>query len=110
VSHLTSDNHENVSTSAPPDSADTRSTAPDPAIPQSAVPDPDAPVSAGPVPAGPVPAGPGPASPRSASPDVEEGDVEEGGDSACWAHLVCPECGAMLDDPTHRKGCPATTT
>jgi hypothetical protein len=25
--------------------------------------------------------------------DVEE----EGGDAACWVHLVCPECGAVLD-------------
>lgn len=22
---------------------------------------------------------------------------ETGGDSACWAHLLCPECSAVLD-------------
>lgn len=30
--------------------------------------------------------------------------IPEGGDSACWAHLVCPECGAIETDG-HRKGC-----
>jgi hypothetical protein len=34
-----------------------------------------------------------------------EGSVFEGGDSACWAHLVCPECGAM-ESGGHREGCP----
>lgn len=38
-----------------------------------------------------------PAAPRQA----------EGGDPACWAHLVCPGCGAVLDAPgAHRPGCP----
>jgi len=23
------------------------------------------------------------------------GESAEGGEAACWAHLVCPECGAM---------------
>jgi hypothetical protein len=23
---------------------------------------------------------------------------EEGGDPVCWAHLVCPECGAIVSD------------
>ena len=29
---------------------------------------------------------------------------EEGGESACWAHLVCPDCGAM-ESEGHRPGC-----
>jgi len=24
---------------------------------------------------------------------------EEGGDAACWAHLVCPECGRLSAGP-----------
>jgi hypothetical protein len=29
----------------------------------------------------------------------DEADAEDppGGDSACWAHLVCPECGAIVE-------------
>ena len=30
----------------------------------------------------------------------------EGGDAACWAHLVCPECGAIATEG-HQPGCPA---
>ena len=33
--------------------------------------------------------------------------AEQGGDPACWAGLICPECGAMLDGGEHRAGCPA---
>ena len=31
---------------------------------------------------------------------------EDGGDPACWASLVCAECGAVVSEG-HRKGCPA---
>ena len=30
---------------------------------------------------------------------------DQGGDAACWANLVCPECGAM-ESEGHRPGCP----
>ncbi len=35
-------------------------------------------------------------------------DNDEGGDPACWASLVCGECGAVVSEG-HRKGCPAVT-
>jgi hypothetical protein len=36
----------------------------------------------------------------------EERYEERGGEAACWAHLVCPDCGAM-ESEGHRPGCPA---
>ncbi len=27
--------------------------------------------------------------------------VDEGGDPACWAHILCPEFGAVLEDGIH---------
>jgi tellurite resistance-related uncharacterized protein len=30
---------------------------------------------------------------------------EAGGDTACWAHLLCPECGAVLDGGPHLAAC-----
>jgi uncharacterized protein DUF3565 len=32
-------------------------------------------------------------------------DVERGGETACYAHLVCPECGSLLDGGGHAPGC-----
>lgn len=34
-------------------------------------------------------------------------DEDQGGDPACWAGLLCPECGAVMDGGPHRQGCPA---
>lgn len=43
--------------------------------------------------------------------DVSRDD--EGGESACFAHLICPECGAVLDGSVHSTECawerPAST-
>ena len=37
--------------------------------------------------------------------DADRKPRDEGGDAACWAHLVCPECGAVTDGTgTHQ--CP----
>jgi hypothetical protein len=36
--------------------------------------------------------------------DAAVGDPGEGGDAACWAHLVCPECGAV-ESEGHVAGC-----
>ncbi|MHB1534346.1 MAG: DUF3565 domain-containing protein [Acidimicrobiales bacterium] len=30
---------------------------------------------------------------------------DEGGDPACWAALLCPECGAVLDGGPHKQHC-----
>jgi tellurite methyltransferase len=38
-----------------------------------------------------------------AAPRIAPG--EEGGDPACWAGLLCPECGAVLTEDPHRDGC-----
>jgi len=32
---------------------------------------------------------------------------DEGGDRACWAGVLCPECGAVTADGYHRPGCSA---
>ena len=37
--------------------------------------------------------------------DMPQGEFE-GGEPACWAHLACPECGAM-ESEGHREGCAA---
>jgi hypothetical protein len=28
-----------------------------------------------------------------------------GGEAACWAHLVCPECGAITSEGTRKAAC-----
>ena len=35
--------------------------------------------------------------------------IGEGGEAACWAHLVCPDCGTMVSEG-HARGCPAART
>jgi hypothetical protein len=39
--------------------------------------------------------------------DVE---LDEGGDPACWAHLICPECGLFnaTRNPHRCEGCGAS--
>ena len=37
-------------------------------------------------------------------PGTELEEAEEGGDPACWAGLVCQECGAVISEG-HRSGC-----
>lgn len=36
--------------------------------------------------------------------EVEPADFERGGEPACWAHLICPDCGAMISEG-HLSGC-----
>jgi len=43
--------------------------------------------------------------PAPAPVDTDAGDAS--GDPACWAGLLCPECGAVTSDGYHRPGCPA---
>lgn len=38
------------------------------------------------------------------SPAVPE-PRERGGESACFAQLLCPDCGVVLDGGPHRPGC-----
>jgi hypothetical protein len=34
---------------------------------------------------------------------------DQGGEAACFEHLVCPECGVVLNGSPHRPDCPART-
>ena len=36
---------------------------------------------------------------------VSQKTPEGGGETACWAHLLCSHCGAVLDGGPHRDGC-----
>jgi ribosomal protein S27AE len=39
-------------------------------------------------------------------PEPQSGPEEPaGGDPVCWAHLLCPECGAFLEPPDAER-CP----
>ena len=41
-----------------------------------------------------------------AEPRDDDEEEPPGGESACWARLVCPECGAMTTEG-HHPGCTA---
>jgi len=32
-----------------------------------------------------------------------------GGEAACLAHMLCPDCGVVLDGSPHRPGCASAT-
>jgi tellurite resistance-related uncharacterized protein len=52
-------------------------------------------------PAAPVPPTTGRPSPQGAERSV----TDQGGDPACWAGLLCEDCGVVLDGSGHRPGC-----
>lgn len=43
--------------------------------------------------------------PASGTQRGDEALADEGGDPACWANLVCSECGAVVGPDPHREGC-----
>ena len=43
---------------------------------------------------------------RASVPSSPATEHEDGGDSACWAHRVCPECG-RLAQAEHPDACEA---
>jgi hypothetical protein len=34
-----------------------------------------------------------------------DSEDDAGGESACFAHLICPECGVVLDGAQLHQGC-----
>ena len=46
--------------------------------------------------------------PRPEDADQTTSSDPAGGEAACWAHLVCPECGALTSEG-HREGCVLAT-
>ena len=52
----------------------------------------------------PPPGDPQPEEERNPAPPPGASEPPEGGETACWAHLVCPECGAMTTEG-HRPSC-----
>jgi len=38
---------------------------------------------------------------------TDQSDVDDtlGGESSCYAHLLCLDCGVVLDGSAHRPGC-----
>jgi len=36
---------------------------------------------------------------------ADDEDSDQGGDPACWAHLVCQECGAFVAGSPHQADC-----
>jgi hypothetical protein len=54
-----------------------------------------------------IPANPSirdPASETQRSPRHRAAGIDEGGEAACWAHLVCPDCGAVASEG-HQPDC-----
>jgi hypothetical protein len=47
---------------------------------------------------------------RTEAPSRADVELNEGGDPACWAHLVCPECGLLnsTKHPNRCEGCGAS--
>jgi hypothetical protein len=39
---------------------------------------------------------------------ADDSDDSDGGDAACWAHLLCPDCGVVLDGSEHTRTCAVT--
>jgi hypothetical protein len=42
--------------------------------------------------------------PDAGDADQPAGAEDAGGEAACWAHLVCPECGAITSEG-HQDSC-----